>query len=394
MSGHIKSGTLRSGMPGRPGAKAAATAAEPLSMRLLRMDAAEIRALGASRREFPAIAPIVPMKLIRPIAEAKAGGRSTAQPSWGLEAVGALDCPMNGCGVTVAVLDTGINRDHPAFKNVGIDIEMENFTTDQPGDTDGHGTHCAGTIFGRDVGGKRIGIARGVGRALIAKVFGETSGGGSDVIAEAIKWAVSKRANVVSMSLGIDFPGYVNELIEEDDVPRESALSMGLQGYRETLRLFEALGGFVEGQAPFGEPALLIAASGNESQRDAKRPFEIGTGPPAVCGGYISVGAVGKSKGGLVVAPFSNTGARVCAPGVDIVSANLSGGLIAFSGTSMATPHVAGVAALWAQKLKQEDAFRLQAWTDRLMGSTSTAKLKAGFDTLAVGSGLIKAPTS
>ena len=83
-----------------------------------------------------------------------------------------------GEGVTVAVLDTGIDSKHPAF--AGVDIVEKDFTGTGNGDRQGHGTHCAGTIFGRDVDGKRIGVARGVKRALIGKVLGDEGGGDSE----------------------------------------------------------------------------------------------------------------------------------------------------------------------------------------------------------------------
>ena len=71
--------------------------------------------------------------------------------------------------------------------------------------------------------------------------------------------------------------------------------------------------------------------------------FEIAVSPPAVAEGIISVAALGQGPQGFTVAPFSNTGAMLSGPGVDIISAKPGGGLKSMSGTSMATPHVAGV---------------------------------------------------
>ena len=73
----------------------------------------------------------------------------------------------------------------------GVDLERRNFTTGSDDDKDGHGTHCAGTIFGRDVDGLRIGVARGVDRAIIGKVLGPGGGASSD-LADAITWAYRK----------------------------------------------------------------------------------------------------------------------------------------------------------------------------------------------------------
>src|SRR5262245_41411346 len=103
---------------------------------------------------FAAIAPNRRTSLIRPLAAA-AGG---AQEVWGLAAVKADTSPFTGKGVTIAVLDTGINKDHPAFAEIADQIVQKDFTGAGDGDKQGHGTHCAGTIFGRAVDGKRIGV--------------------------------------------------------------------------------------------------------------------------------------------------------------------------------------------------------------------------------------------
>jgi subtilisin family serine protease len=125
---------------------------------------------------------------------------------------------------------------------------------------------------------------------------------------------------------------------------------------------------------------LIVAAAGNESRRDVNPDFEIAVSPPAVSDGIVSVAALGQSPGGFVVARFSNTGANVSGPGVAVTSAKLGGGLVDMNGTSMATPHIAGVTALWAQKLKAQGAlsgFRMMA---SLVGNAVQDGLQAGFD--------------
>ena len=88
------------------------------------------------------------------------------------------------------------------------------------------------------------------------------------------------------------------------------------------------------------------------------------------------------------MAAFSNTGGRVAAPGTNILSADRGGGLVARSGTSMATPHVAGIAALWAQKLgPMADASEL------MNAIISSATPIAGQSLADVGKGLVQAPT-
>lgn len=339
-------------------------------------------------RKVAAIAPVMPMSLIAPVRVQSATAAAAAGPAWGIGAVGAATSPFDGSGIVVAVLDTGIDPNHPAFR--GVQLERKNFTNAGDDDDHGHGTHCAGTIFGRAVDGKRIGVAPGVTRAMIGKVLGG-EGGGSDKIAEAIQWAVNGGAHVISMSLGIDFPGYVKQLID-DDVPAELATTMALEGYRANILLFERLAKFVAAREMMAQPCLLIAAAGNESRRDRSADFEVAVSPPAVSDGFISVAALGRTAAGLDVASFSNTGARVSGPGVDIVSARAGGGLVGMDGTSMATPHVAGVAALWAQKLEQEGGFRMQPWNDRLVGSGTFTGLKPDIDPADVGVGLVQAP--
>ena len=339
-----------------------------------------------TRRQAAAIAPVMPMRLIEPVSRGEEGLVPARRTAWGLEAVGATTSPFDGDGIVVAVLDTGIDPNHEAFR--GVALERRNFTLAGDDDDEGHGTHCAGTVFGRDVGGVRIGVARGIRKALIGKVLGN-GGGGSDKIAQAIQWAVDGGAHVVSMSLGIDFPGFVAEL-ERERVPKEVAVSMALEGYRANILLFERLASFVVARGAFGQPALLVAAAGNESRRGTDADFELSVAPPAVAEGIVSVAALGESAGGFRVADFSNTGARIAGPGVDILSAKRGGGMVAMSGTSMATPHVAGVAALWAQKLAASS--QLRDLMSRLIGSAASARLATGFDPADVGAGMAQAP--
>ena len=116
--------------------------------------------------------------------------------------------------------------------------------------------------------------------------------------------------------------------------------------------------------------------------------------PPAVAEGIVSVAALGESASGLTVAPFSNTFANVSGPGVGIFSAKLGGGLVALNGTSMATPHVAGVAALWAERIMSGGTLNGVEWMARLIGSATKNGLAPGFDPADIGAGLVQAPQS
>lgn len=349
------------------------------------------------RREIPtitrnadvlAVAPVIPMKLVEPVDIQSSAEPVIAGTAWGVRAVGADTSPFSGEGIIVAVLDTGIDASHPAFE--GVEIIEKDFTGEGNGDNNGHGTHCAGTIFGRTTDGTRIGVAPGVKKALIGKVLG-SQGGSSEQIVNAIQWAVENGAHVISMSLGIDFPGYV-KFLEDSGLPTELATSRALEGYRANVHLFERLASLVRARGAFSQPTVIIAAAGNESQRDINPDFEIAVSPPAVSEGLISVAALGQGDQGLTVAWFSNTFANVSGPGVGIVSATPGGGLRTLSGTSMATPHVAGVAALWAEKIRSNGPLNVLQLTSRLIGSASSQGLQEGIDPFDIGAGLVRAP--
>ena len=336
--------------------------------------------------------PVMPMKLIEPVEleeseDTEAEAASEAEVTWGVEAVGATTSSFTGAGITVAVLDTGIDADHVAF--TGVDLVTKDFTTSGSAhDDNGHGTHCAGTIFGRDVNGTRIGVAPGVSRAVIGKVLGP-DGGSSETLTEAMIWARDNGAHVISMSLGIDFPGYVEWLVQHHRLPVKVATSIGLFDYTANVKLFETLSQFLA--AGIGQP-LVVAASGNESGRNANPPYELNVASPASAAGIVAVGALARTATGLDVAPFSNTRAAVAAPGVGVISAKTGGGLRSLNGTSMATPHAAGVAALWAEKLATNGRLNPQTLQARLIGTASFDTLVNNIDPLDVGSGLVRAP--
>jgi subtilisin family serine protease len=316
----------------------------------------------------------IPLTLIKPF--------TTALPepipdvAWGIKKVGAASNGQDRNDVTVAVLDTGIERTHPAFS--GVHLELVDFTVNasrvdgSAPDADGHGTHVAGTIFGRDVNGTQIGVAPKVRRALIAKVLGP-GGGSIDTVSRAIDWALKRGADVITMSLGLNIPGTVTQIMQ-DGYPLEIAVSKALEAYRSTARLLDTLGRLVkERTEQAGRGALLVAACGNESRRNVDPRFTVAAALPAAGEGFISVGAVSHDD---KVAYFSNTGCAVAAPGVDIVSAGLGGGLRSMSGTSMAAPHVAGVIALYTQELFR-DGKRPAKWAERVWDEVKS-KVKRG----------------
>ncbi len=329
-------------------------------------------------------APSMDIHLIEPAEESDADFLPDQGQTWGVRAVSAVESKYSGRGIAVAVLDSGIDADHPAFS--GMELIQKDFTGEGDGDLNGHGTHCAGTIFGREVEGLRIGVAPGIETALIGKVTNKLGGGTTDQVIEAINWAVGQGANIISMSLSINFTGFAKRL-QDTGFPAELATSKALVSYRQNLLLFEHLAGFVQGRR--GAQPLIVVASGNESRRHEREDFVIASGPPAAADGFVAVGALGQDGDSLKVARFSNTGVEVSGPGVDVISAKTGGGLSSKSGTSMAGPHVAGVAALWAEKLPQLDVKTLQA---TMIGRATRRGLPSDFDPLDVGAGLVQAP--
>lgn len=338
-----------------------------------------------------AVTPSMPTRLIEPVdADDAARGTAAGSSTWGVEAVGAATSGYDGADVTVAILDTGIDADHDAF--AGVELVQRDFSGDGDGDRQGHGTHCAGTVFGRDVDGLRIGVAPGTSRALIGKVLGDNGGGSSEMIFRGITWAVEQGADVISMSLGFDFPGMVSARVA-DGWPADLATSAALEAYRGNLRVFDALMGLVRAREAFGQGTILVAAAGNESRREVHPDYEIAASLPAAAQGVVSVGALGQTDAGLDVARFSNTYPVVSGPGVGVISAAVGGGTRALSGTSMACPHVAGVTALWWQAVRASDVPPSpQTVAARVRTSARTDVFVPSLDVLDRGVGLVTAP--
>ena len=232
--------------------------------------------------------------------------------TWGVQRTGAgtvHGIGNTGVGVAVAILDSGIDATHPDVgPNIAGGFDFVNNDPD-PMDDNGHGTHVAGTVAALDNDIGVVGVAPEASLYALKVLNASGSGSWSDIIA-ALEWAVDNGIQVTNNSYGSG----------------------------------KNPGGIV--QAAFDNSAaagiLHIAAAGNSGNPRGKGN---NVGWPAR---YDSVVAVAATDQNDNRARFSSTGDQVelAAPGVDINSTKLGGGYIEFDGTSMASPHVAGAAAL------------------------------------------------
>ncbi|MGO7956924.1 S8 family serine peptidase [Rhizobium leguminosarum] len=276
--------------------------------------------------------------------------------TWGLQAIRAIEGDLSGVGIKVAILDTGFDETHQDF--VGRSVTKKLFATrSSEGDVHGHGTHCIGTACGplRPTSGPRYGIAHEA-EIYAGKVLGDDGFGTDRSIIAGMEWALDEGCHVISMSLGA--------ATQIGDAPSDD---------------YEQIG-----QVCLDAGTLVVAAAGNESSR----PQQIApVGSPANASTILGVGAVDRS---FVPASFScgglNPGQEVdiAAPGVDIFSSLPDDKYDRWDGTSMATPHVAGVAALIAQS---DPKFRGWALWARLIQLTKPLSSSAR----DVGKGLLQA---
>lgn len=285
-----------------------------------------------------------PAKLSGGIEKIWLDGRVSASLDVSVPQVGAPTAwqqGYDGTGVTVAVLDTGVDATHPDL--TGKVTETQNFSDAATAeDKQGHGTHVASTVAGTGAasGGARKGVAPGA-KIVSGKVLNDNGAGALSWIIAGMEWAAS-RAPIVSMSLGGD-PGN-----NDGTDPMSRALN-ALTASTGTLFVVAA------GNHPPGRPAVSA---------------------PAVADAALAVGAVDRND---ALAPFSNYGPRegdsaikpeITAPGTDIGAARAAGTSIGrviddhytrLNGTSMATPHVSGAAAILAQRNRSWHAAELKS---------------------------------
>lgn len=263
--------------------------------------------------------------------------------TWGLIKCKVPPSVRSGLGIRVAVLDTGMDLGHPDF--VGRAIVSASFVGQPVQDLHSHGTHCIGTSCGpKSPAGTtpRYGIAY---RApiFVGKVLSNSGSGATAGVLAGMNWAIANKCVVISMSLG-------------SQSPVQAAYTAA-------------------GAAALNKGCLIVAAAGNAASN---------TGSPANSPTIMSVASLDPT---LSPSSFSNFGKiEIAAPGRDVFSSVPRPTRYGIkSGTSMATPHVAGVAALWAETSPNLRGILL--WRKLI----ATAR-HLPFPIARVGAGLVQAP--
>jgi subtilisin len=334
-----------------------------LGVALVTADDDQVTALARAADEPGPIVLIEPERIVHAIVPATSTATDVQAVdesvfTWGLQATGAPNSQATGEGIRVAVLDTGFDLGHPDFTDRTV-VSSSFVQGEEVQDGHGHGTHCVGTSCGP----RELADGPGYGVAYKAEIYAgkvlSNAGSGADgSILSGIDWAITNGCAVVSMSLG-------------------AATTPG-QAYSRT---FERVA-----KRAMDRGTLIVAAAGNESDRRIGRVNPVGH--PANCPSILSVSAVdsGRQMAWFSCGTVDNVGAvDLTGPGLDVYSSWPTPlRYKRISGTSMATPHVAGIAALIAQAT---GARGWELWAR--LAQTARRLALPGTD---VGAGLVQAP--
>ena len=255
--------------------------------------------------------------------------------TWGLEKIKAPSVwgthGIRGEGIKVGLLDTGVDPTHPDLQGkISAWAEFDSMGAEVPGsqayDSDEHGTHCAGTIVGGSTSGRHIGVAPGAQLAVALVLDGQVGGTDAQVLA-GIDWAVEQGVDVISLSLG----GLVMDA-ETPPTYTEAILTCLESG----IPVVAAIGN--EGGQTSGSPGndLFALSIGATDYRDRVAGFSGGRTQIIYASDFIDERYL----------PLPYIKPDLAAPGVAVRSSVPGGDWKSFSGTSMATPHVAGAVAL------------------------------------------------
>ncbi|AZQ48053.1 serine protease [Bacillus sp. GX] len=264
-----------------------------------------------------------------------------------------------GKDIVVAVLDTGCDMNHIDLKD--RIIGGRNFTKDYEGDpniyldNNGHGTHVAGTIAATENGVGVLGVAP-LAKMLVLKVLAGDGSGSYEQIIEAIHYAVNWRG---------------------PNKERVRVISMSLGGPQDVPELHEAIQNAVK------QDVLVVCAAGNNGDCDDNTE-ELDY--PGAYAEVIEVGAVNLER---KIACFSNSNQEIdlVAPGDKILSTYLEGKYAVLSGTSMATPHVAGALALLIKQCEREYGRKLSE--PEIYAQLIKRTVPLGYERTSEGNGLI-----
>lgn len=249
---------------------------------------------------------------------------------------------ITGEGIRVGVLDTGVDASHPDLKGKIVAWKDVVGNKNEPYDDHGHGTHVSGTIGGGNVSGTAIGVAPNV-KILMGKIFTSAGSASTAGIMTGMQWMADPDGNP-----------------KTDDAPALVSNSWG--GGPPRASADPAADPFCQATSAWLKLNILpVFAAGNSG------PSAGSVGTPGACPGVLSVAATDSndkvasfsSRGPVTWKTGSFTAPEVAAPGVDVISAKPGGSYQKMSGTSMATPHVAGLAALLKQTHPQLTAVEM-----------------------------------